>query len=154
MIKVKQLENMCTEGIKRLKSFGGFTDSWRDILYKIPLDILKELAHSVQKFFKSFSYHLIKVAPLHIASLRNDLQLFQYVLTKARDKNPKGQMGVLPNINEEDIEILEISDQAPFLLEISPLHIAAMYGHLEFCKLFLDNSVDGSGFRWMLLTLC
>ena len=45
--------------------FNGFEKSWSEVINRIPLDVLKQLAIAVQQFFKFQSFE--KVAPLHIA---------------------------------------------------------------------------------------
>ena len=44
--------------------FNGFEKSWKEVINKTPTDVLKQLAKSVEKFFKTYSFK--QVAPLHI----------------------------------------------------------------------------------------
>ena len=51
---------------KYIAYFEGHEESWREVVNKTPLDIIKQLAIAVQQFFKN---HLFKeLAPLHIAA--------------------------------------------------------------------------------------
>ena len=45
-------------------NFNGFEKSWKEVINKTPTDVLKQLAKSVEKFFKTYSFK--QVAPLHI----------------------------------------------------------------------------------------
>ena len=38
---------------KHVKSLDKFDESWREVLNKIPMDVLEELAVAVEKFFKA-----------------------------------------------------------------------------------------------------
>ena len=48
------------------KNFEGFEESWKEVINKTPVDIVKQLAIAVPKFFESYSFK--QVALLHIAN--------------------------------------------------------------------------------------
>ena len=74
-------------------NFEGFEESWKEVIPRTPLDIVKQLALAVEEFFKSYSFK--QVAPLHIVAEKGTLQLCQYIITKAKYKNPQGKLGIL-----------------------------------------------------------
>ena len=122
------------------ENFEGFEEAWREILYKIPLDMVKQLAIAVQQFFKHHTSKEFRVAPLHITADKGSLELCQYAFSKATDKNPEGKL------------IIDLSPTVGFarfkfgtnysldgMNKTTPLHIAAMNGNLELCSLIIDN---------------
>ena len=62
---------------KHAENFKGFEESWKEVIRRTPLDIIKQLALTVNEFFKSYTDK--KVAPLHIVAEKGTFQLFQYV---------------------------------------------------------------------------
>ena len=78
-----------------------------------------------------------KVAPLHIVADQSPLQTFQYVIAKSKDKNPLGNLSI--NVyNSQKLNKWRIEDGDQFENN-TPLHIAAMNGNVEVCRLILDN---------------
>ena len=73
---------------KYVGNFEGHGESWKEVIYKTPINVLEELAVAVQQFFKYYWHEDVKVDPLHIAVDKGSLQLCQYVITKTKDKNP------------------------------------------------------------------
>ena len=72
-----------------VKHFEGHEESWREVINKAPINILKEIATAAQKFFKSYSFK--NMAPLHVVAEKGSFQLCQYIIRKTKDKNPKGE---------------------------------------------------------------
>ena len=66
------------------------------------------------------------------------LQLFQYIIAKVKNKNPQGSFGIY--LLRQTNGFCEFKSN-PFVsnLYITPLHVAAMYGNLELCKLIIEN---------------
>ena len=58
---------------KYAKHFEGHEESWKQLMYKIPINTLKEIAIAVQKFFKLYSFK--KMAPFHITAEKGSFQL-------------------------------------------------------------------------------
>ena len=72
---------------KYVRHFEGIEDLWREVLHRTPVGVIKQLALAVEEFFK---FYLPKqVSPLHIVAKMGTLNLFQFVISKATDKNPK-----------------------------------------------------------------
>ena len=84
---------------KYIVYFEGHEKSWREVVNKTPLGIIKQLAIAVQHFFKKHSFK--ELAPLHIAAEKGTFQLCQYVIAKTSNKNPSGNFQIvglfLPN---------------------------------------------------------
>ena len=93
-----------------------FKKEWRQILVKIPLEILKNLAYGVFKFVRNRETkgNGSQYSPLHAAvqygCINGDLSVFQYILARTGNKNPKDSHG------------------------LTPLHIAVQLNNLEITK--------------------
>ena len=72
---------------KYIANFEGHEESWREVVNKTPLDIIKQLAIAVQQFFK-LKHSFKGLAPLHIAAEKGTFQLCQYIIAKTSNKNP------------------------------------------------------------------
>ena len=58
-------------------NFEGFEESWKEVINRIPINVMKQLASKTQKLFESDSVQKeLKVAPLHIAVEKGTLELF------------------------------------------------------------------------------
>ena len=53
--------------------------------------------------------------PLHLAALKNHIELFEFIIKKVTKKNPTDNFGT------------------------TPLHFAAEKGHLDICKIIIDH---------------
>ena len=105
----KSLEEEKASAIKVIESydqnFTGFEDSWREVIGKAQIDILKELATAVQEFFKSCIYE--SVAPLHIAAVKGSLKLCEYIIMNTTNKNPLSTLHM--------IEFRDAKSDSPFV---------------------------------------
>ena len=114
-------------------NFEGFEESWKEVIHRTPLDIVKQLALAVEEFFKSYTDK--KVAPLHIVAEKGTFQLFQYVITKAKDKNPQGKLGLkwdlLNRVTTKIVTVKIAEGPSPIFDKITPLHLTAMQGNVE-----------------------
>ena len=74
------------------------------------------------------------------------LNLFQYVIAKATDKNPKRNLAITYECNMvnliDKIHICVVGGQTSYSKTITPLHITAMDGNVEQCRIIMDNSDD------------
>ena len=71
---------------------------WRQILVKISLEILKNLAYGIFDLVKSRK--TCQYSPLHAAvqygCINGDLSVSQYILARSGNKNPKDSLGSTP----------------------------------------------------------
>ena len=66
--------------IKKYKgNFKGFEESWQQVVDKIPVDLVKQLARAVQEYFKL--YNTNEIAPLQIAIEKGNFELCQFVFS-------------------------------------------------------------------------
>ena len=80
--------------IKNLKeNFKGGEESWKQVVNKTPVAVLKELAIASHKCFKSHNYTIVNLdeneiaPPLFIAIVADDLELVTNMLAKTGNKN-------------------------------------------------------------------
>ena len=106
-------------------NFEEFQDSWKKIINRTSVEFLKELAIDVHSFFKGLSRPSKRYEgqwhPLLIGAERGSLPLCEHIVKRIGDVNPK--------CNGDGC---------------TPLHTAAIHGHLEICKLLIDNVDDKS----------
>ena len=105
---------------KHGKYFKEFADSWKKVIDKTPVKIVKELAMTVEDYFNYSLYNDddYQLHPLHIAAEGGRLQLCRHIVEKTDDFNPK------------------LHDR------VTALHIAAELGHLEIYQFILNNVDD------------
>ena len=86
--------------------------------------------------------------PLHTAVHSGDLQLFEHIYEKSKDKNPQDTDGRTPFHAAAEYGSLKIfkfimeraDDKNPNMkYGRTTLHLAAAHGHLEICKLICEN---------------
>ena len=115
--------------IRRIKkyntSFRSFKTSWRQVINKTSVEIIKELAVEVQNFFINHAKYWVyfdttakNIAPLHIAAEQGNFKLCEHILKKTEDKNPLGDMHIV--------------------YETTPLQLSASKGYFEICSLIMD----------------
>ena len=97
-----------------------FQNSWKKVLNKIPIEILKQLATATWEFFKPHEGRIDRsekqYSPLFISADLNLLEVCEYVLFKTGDEKMEREDGS------------------------SPLHLAAQAGHFEVYKLISQKS--------------
>ena len=83
---------------KYVSGQSGFSQCWKKVIYRAPIDILKQLATAVIKFSGwsggwSNYYRSEKVqwSPLHVAAEQGLLPLVKHVHERIFDKNPTAQ---------------------------------------------------------------
>ena len=141
-----------------------FKKEWRQILVKIPLEMLKNLANGVFYFVRNrktcqdFAGKYLSIrqySPLHAAvqygCIHGDLSLFQYTLARMEIKNPKDGDGMTPLHIAAQLSNLEITKQ--ILKKVNgkiptdnfgrtPHHYAALNGDLNMFKTLFDHFTD------------
>ena len=132
-----------------IRNFEGVEESWIEVLHRTPVDVIKQLALTVEEFFNSYLFN--QVSPLHIVAKKGTLSLFQFVISRATDKNPSDNHGMTPlqiaairghfDIFKLIIDRIGIKNPANNF-GYTPLHFAAQIGHLDICKLIIDNVDD------------
>ena len=72
-----------------------------------------------------------------------DLKLRQYVISKTENKNPEGKVFFhFSTPHGKKFEIAKKYHCKAYGKIITPLHLAALLGNAELCKLILDNVTD------------
>ena len=100
--------------IKRYhKNFEGFEESWNQVVKKIPVDVIKQLASAVKKSCQIDIY--MRNSPHDIASYEGQLDLLRFIIEKVKNKNPAHKTGW------------------------TPLHTAACNGNLNKYKLIMEK---------------
>ena len=130
-----------------------FKLEWKQILVKIPLEILKTLVIAVCNFERN--YVTCQYSPLHAAAqyggMYGDLTLFQYTLTRMKIKNPKDGDGATPLHIAAQLNSLEITKQILKLMKdeiprensgMTPHHFAALNGDLIVYKTLFNHFTD------------
>ena len=130
---------------------------WRQILVKIPLEILKNLAYGVFNFVRNRKTqgNGSQYSPLHAAvqygCINGDLSVFQYILARSGNKNPKDSLGLTPLHIAVQLNNLEITKQ--ILKKLNGKirgdnfgktlhHYAAQNGDLIMFKTLFDHFTD------------
>ena len=122
---------------KYMGNFKGVEESWKEVINKTPAEMLKQLAFAVEQFCKSYPFK--QVTPLHITAYKSSLELFQFVITRSKDKNPVGKVFIQVFVMANKWNPFKFKPQS-----ITPLHIVAMLGNIEQCRLILDNVINGN----------
>ena len=97
-----------------------FPDDWKKVVFKTPVQMVKDLAIAVQEFYETET-NMFKdqiYSPLSIAAYQGNFQLTQHFVGKIKDKNWKDRVGR------------------------TPLYYAALQGHFEISKLLIENVDD------------
>ena len=136
----KNVENQrffWTRIIKKFsKNFKEFEASWKEVMNKIPINFLKDLAIAVKEYF--MFYFQQNIAPLRVVVEKGNFELCQFVLKKTTIKNPKRQSGIIQREGRDGLFKFEI-DRFSVGTKSTPLHIAAILGKLEVCRLIMDE---------------
>ena len=145
------------------RHFNEFKESWKVLINKTSLEMVKHLALSTLQYFKI--YPLInpynQLAPINIAVELNNVDLCKFIYEKTRNhKNPKDIHGMTPlhyaamrgsfelcKLMLENIAMKNPVDN----WGDTPLHYAVNYNRFEICQLFIDNIKDipiYNGLNW------
>ena len=133
----------------------GFSQCWNRVIYRAPIDILKQLATAVIQW-KKWSYYRcgekVQWSPLHIAAEQGRLPLVKHVHERIFDKNPtvSGLLAAMSPLHlvakNQDLDVCnflinEATDVSPRggIGNETPLHSAAREGHLKFFQLLFER---------------
>ena len=120
--------------------------TWRLILVQIPKEYLKILASACEKDVEAIEQ--LQCSPLHTAACCENSDLFNCILTKFDNRNPKDKYGRTPfhiaaNAGNNEICKLYVKEEEiknpKDHHEWTPLHYAASKGHLEISKLICKS---------------
>ena len=104
----------------------GFSQCWKRVIYRAPIDILKQLATAVIQW-KKWSYYRcgekVQWSPLHIVAEQGRLPLVKHVHERIFDKNPT---------------------DSGLLAAMSPLHLVAKNQDLDVCNFLINEAIDVS----------
>ena len=79
---------------KHCNSFKGFEEAWSKVVSKAPIDIVRKIAMTLEKYGKEkFSCNM---APLHIAAREGSIELYNFVNAQTDVKNPADENGWTP----------------------------------------------------------
>ena len=92
---------------KYTRNFEGVEDAWIEVLHRTPVDIIKQLACTVEEFFNSYSSK--KVSPLQIVAKKGTVHLFQYVISKVNESNQVCQIKDKQLCRATDLSVCEIA---------------------------------------------
>ena len=102
----------------------------------------QDVRHFLKFFFKSHSFE--EVAPFHIAAAFGSLELCEHIITKASKKNPQGDVEIYLDFYATPTRFHIGKGQGLILVDhkITPLHMAAVRGNSELCRIIMDNIDD------------
>ena len=83
--------------INRITKKHQFYDSWKKVVRKTPVDILKEIINSLEGFFLYFTQTVRpQLCPLHVAAFHGNLILANHFIKKTKDYCPENKNGWTP----------------------------------------------------------
>ena len=87
---------------------------WNKVLHRNSVNTVRELACAVRQFYTENSWAIRdKQTPMHFAVRSGQMEIILNIIERVKDKNPKDKCGW------------------------TPLHRAAINGHLEICQLII-----------------
>ena len=130
------------------KNFDKFKESWKEVTKKTPLEKVKQIGMAVKTFFQAYplieTLESTQIAPIHIATEQNNVELCEFIYEKATLKNPEATLQLAITFdNKIDIykyPTLKGGNGVEFGL--TPLHIAALKGNLDLFKLIFVNAIE------------
>ena len=124
---------------------GRLQDSWKKVVVKTQLAIIKEFAASVQQYFRGTNHS--NLSPLCIAASVCNSELCKYVAARTEDyKNEDNiQTAIADGYKYESFKLVleNVQNKNPrgYLGE-TPLHQAAREGCFEICNLIIENVAE------------
>ena len=135
---------------KHKDNFVEFCESWKMVIKRNPVEIVKEIASTVVAFFRvqmPVERTAWQWAPLHIAAEQGNLKIFQYIFHKTNNAYPiKPATALHLAAQEGHFEVCQyivnntsVDRNIVDFIGRSPIHMAASNGHLQVCKLLIEN---------------
>ena len=130
------------------KNFVKFKESWKEVTKKTPVEKVKQLVLAVKTFFQV--YPLIEtlesnqIAPIHIATEQNKIELCKFIYEKTTLKNPEATLQLAITFDDK-IDIYKyptLKGGNGVNFGLTPLHIAALKGNLDLFHLIFVNALD------------
>ena len=127
-----------------------FQDDWKLVTTKVSFEKVKELAQTVEEFYK-FVREKGQHSPLHIGAAMGNISIFEYIAQRTGMVNVARKDGVTPlhfAAPTGNLEIVRyiaenLEDKNPAMNNgVTPLHIAAKQGHLEIVRYIAENLED------------
>ena len=135
------------------QNFTSYSEQWKKVIEKTPVDTLEELAAAVQEFFQSKpSRRTKKWRALHIAAKMGLLNLSKHIVKKTKDSSSGrslmmaaggGNFEVVQLLleNTKEVNLQNYQDQNKGR---TPLHYAAEKGHFDVCQLLIKHGGNAS----------
>ena len=117
---------------KLIGGYENFQESWKLVMKKADMEMMNELTlaikyflsqHPVNCYDENCKHRAVPQSPLHVAAGAGQVSLFDFILKITKDKNPGMK-------SPDDCE------------GWTPLHEAALHGHLLICSMIMDEIQD------------
>ena len=128
-----------------------FQDDWKLVTTKVSFEKVKELAQTVEEFYKFVREKGKQHSPLHIGAAMGNISIFEYIAQRTGMVNVARKDGVTPlhfAAPTGNLEIVRyiaenLEDKNPAMNNgVTPLHIAAKQGHLEIVRYIAEYLDD------------
>ena len=133
--------------LRRLhKHFKGHEESWKQVVSKTPVSVLRQLVIASEYYFKRFRNEAM--SPLFVAVLVDNLELAKHILSRTGNKNPCNKYGYTAlhdSISRGHLAMFNLifekaEDKNPAdCCGCTVLHTAAFEGQLAICRLIMKN---------------
>ena len=122
--------------------FEGFEKSWVEVIHRTPIQIIKQLAIAVQKYFKKDSNDNY-VPPLAIAGDGDniDIELCKYIISKTSSKIPTIKSCSSGNLDTKFIIQLQL-EKCKVIVEVVELFEKYKKNFLELRSTYLQKKID------------
>ena len=142
---------------RMIKKYGAnhveFKEAWKQVVEKVPVAIVKELAITTEQFYTFNSVRIKKqYSPHHIVAAQGCLSLLQFIVRKTKLLNPARGADELTALASAagagQLEICQylinnLDDKNPKKKDGNTvLHIVAHAGHIEIVKCITKNILD------------
>ena len=135
------------------RSKSGFSEAWRKVIDKTPVEIVKKLAETVEEFQKDSQVADYIYQPSFVVAYCGSPTLYKHTVDRFRAHNvsdektgttslhfaaTSGQLDIFEFISKNVDNINPVD----FEFGMTPLHYAAENGHFEICQFIIENVKD------------